>query len=299
MAAIHPSAEVHPSAVVEPGAELGPGVRVGPHALVGAGVALGEGTEVGAGARLLGPTRIGRHNRIFPNACIGFEPQDLKFQGEEVFLEVGDRNQFREFCTVHRGTSKGGGVTRVGDDNLFMAYSHIAHDCQVGSRVVFANNATLAGHVEVHDDASISAFSSVHQFCRVGRHAYVGGYTVVVMDALPFVKLVGQKATCYGVNTIGLRRKGFAPEAVRRLEQAYRILVRSRLNTSQALARLREELGGQPEHPEVDELIAFVESAKRGVHKSPPERGQGGRGAAGTAEAPAAAPAAGPAGEGG
>ncbi|HYH44148.1 MAG TPA: acyl-ACP--UDP-N-acetylglucosamine O-acyltransferase [Thermoanaerobaculia bacterium] len=291
-AQIHPSARVHPSAVIEPGAVLGERVQVGPHALIGTGVTIGDGSEVGAGARVLGPTRIGRDNRIFPNACLGFEPQDLKFQGEEVHLEVGDRNQFREFCTVHRGTSKGGGVTRIGSDNLFMVYTHVAHDCQVGNRVVFANNATLAGHVEVLDDATISAFTSVHQFCRVGRHAYVGAYTVVVMDALPFVKTVGQKATCYGVNTIGLRRKGFEPEAVRRLEQAYRILVRSRLNTTQALARLRAELGGSsehpehPEHPEISELIAFVESAKRGVHKSPPERGQGGRGVAGQAEQP-------------
>lgn len=286
-AQIHPSARVHPTAVIEPGAVLGERVQVGPHAVIGAGVTVGDGTEVGAAAVLLGPATLGRDNRIFPHATLGFEPQDLKFRGEEVHLEVGDRNQFREFCTVHRGTSKGGGVTRIGSDNLFMVYTHVAHDCQVGSRVVFANNATLAGHVEVHDDATISAFTSVHQFCRVGRHAYVGAYTVVVMDALPFVKTVGQKATCYGVNTIGLRRKGFEAEAVRRLEQAYRILVRSRLNTSQALARIRAELGG---NSEVDELVAFVESAKRGVHKSPPERVQGGRGVAGQAEQPEADP---------
>ena len=161
-------------------------------------------------------------------------------------LEIGDRNQFREFCTVHRGTTKGGGVTRVGSDSLFMAYTHIAHDCQVGNRIVFANNATLAGHVEVHDDANISAFSSVHQFCRVGRHAYVGGYTVATLDALPFVKTVGQKAACYGLNSIGLRRKGISEETLRRLEAAYRILVRSRLPTSKALEQIRAELAGDP-----------------------------------------------------
>ncbi len=186
-------------------------------------------------------------------------------------LEIGDNNQFREFCTIHRGTSKGGGVTRIGSDNLFMAYTHVAHDCQVGSRTIFANNATLAGHVEVHDDASISAFTSIHQFCRVGRHAYVGGYSVVVMDALPFVKTVGLKPAFYGLNSIGLKRKGVDPETIRRLDRALRILVRSGLNTSQALARIREELAGDPE---VDYLVAFVESAKRGVHKSMPRGGR-------------------------
>jgi UDP-N-acetylglucosamine acyltransferase len=267
------AAAIHPLAVVDPTARLGDGVRVGPFAVVGAGVEIGDGTEVGAGAQVYGPARIGRENRIYPNAAIGFDPQDLKFQGEEVWLEIGDRNHFREFCTVHRGTAKGGGVTRVGSDGLFMAYTHIGHDCQVGSRIVFANNATLAGHVEVHDDANVSAFTSVHQFCRVGRHAYLGGYTVATMDVLPFVKTVGQKPACYGLNSIGLKRKGFDAERVRRLELAYRILVRSKLNTPQALERLKAELAGDPD---VDYLIAFVESSQRGIHKSVP-RG-GGRG---------------------
>ena len=268
---------LHPQAHIDPSARLGEGVRVGPFAVIGPGVEIGDGTEVGAGAQIQGPTRIGRENRIFPNACIGFEPQDLKFGGEEVFLEIGDRNQFREFCTVHRGTVKGGGVTRVGSGGLFMTYSHIAHDCQVGDRVIFANNATLAGHVEVHDDATISAFSAVHQFCRVGRHAYVGGFSVVTMDALPFVKTVGQKPACYGLNSIGLKRKGFDPESLRRLDEAVRILVRSKLNTKQALERLRAELAGDPH---VDYLIDFVESAQRGVHKSPPRGGGRGGGEA-------------------
>jgi UDP-N-acetylglucosamine acyltransferase len=266
---------IHPLAAVDPGARLGDGVRVGPFAVIGAGVEIGDGTEVGAGAQIQGPTRIGRENRIYPNAAIGFDPQDLKFQGEEVRLEIGDRNQLREFCTVHRGTTKGGGITRVGSDSLFMAYTHIAHDCQVGNRVVFANNATLAGHVEVHDDANISAFTSVHQFCRVGRHAYVGGYTVATLDALPFVKTVGQKAACYGLNSIGLRRKGVGEETIRRLEAAYRILVRSRLPTSKALEQIRAELAGDPQ---VDYLVAFVAGSQRGVHKSPPRGGARGGG---------------------
>ncbi|HEY8022058.1 MAG TPA: acyl-ACP--UDP-N-acetylglucosamine O-acyltransferase [Thermoanaerobaculia bacterium] len=276
------SAQIHPLAVVDPGAVLADGVRVGPFAVIGAEVEIGEGTEVAAGAKIEGPATIGRENRIFSHACIGFEPQDLKFAGERVTVEIGDRNVFREGCTVHRGTAKGGGVTRVGSDNLFMTYTHIAHDCQVGSRTVFANNATLAGHVEVHDDATISAFTSVHQFCRVGRHAYVGAYTVVVMDALPFVKTVGQKAACYGINTIGLTRKGMAPETIRRLDRAYRLLVRSRLSTEQAVARIGEELAGDAE---IDYLLAFIAGSRRGIHKSTPGRSGGRAGAAGAVTA--------------
>ena len=272
------ASRIHPLAAVDPGAVLADGVTVGPFAVIGPEVEIGAGTEVGAGAQIQGPTKIGRENRIFPYATIGFEPQDLKFQGERVSLEIGDRNQFRELCTIHRGTAKGGGVTRIGSDNLFMAYAHVGHDCQVGSRTIFANNATLAGHVEVHDDASISAFSAVHQFCRVGRHAYVGGFSVVVMDALPFAKTVGQKPAFFGINRIGLSRKGVSAETIRKLDRALRLLVRSGLNTAQALEKMREELAGDPE---VDYLIAFVESAKRGIHKNLP---RGGRGAAAAAE---------------
>ena len=265
----------HPSAVVDPTAELDAGVTVGPHAVIGPGVVIGEGTRVGAGAQIYGPTSLGRENRIFPYACIGFDPQDLKYDPEEESrLVVGDRNHFREFCTIHRGTGFGGGVTTLGDDNLFMAYTHVAHDCHVGSRTIFVNNATLAGHVEVGDDAIIGAVSAVHQFCRVGRHAYIGGYSVITMDALPFVKTVGQKPACYGVNVVGLRRKGFSREAIRRLQNAYRTLVTSGLNTEQALARLREEMG---EHEEVAYLVEFVEKARRGVVKTLP-RQRGGRG---------------------
>ena len=264
---------IHPSAQVDPGAVLGEGVRVGPFAVVGDGVEIGEGTVIGAGAQVYGPARIGRENRIHPQACIGFEPQDLKFQGEEVWLEIGDRNQFRELCTIHRGTAKGGGITRIGSDNLFMAYTHVAHDCQVGSRTIFANNATLAGHVEVHDDATISAFTSIHQFCRVGRHAYVGGYSVITMDALPFSKTVGLKPAFYGLNSIGLKRKGFDADSIRRLDQALRLLVRSGLNTAQALEKIKAELASDPA---VDYLVDFIETAKRGIHKSKPRGGRTG-----------------------
>ncbi len=268
------AAEIHPTAVVDPGAELGPGVSVGPHAVIGARVVIGAGSSIGAGAQVQGPTRIGRDNRIFPMAAIGFEPQDVKFGGEDVFLEIGDRNQFREFTTLHRGTGKGGGVTRIGDDNYFLAYSHVAHDCQVGNRTLFVNGATLAGHVTVEDDATIGAFSSVHQFCRVGRHAYIGGYTVLTLDALPFCKTVGQKALCYGLNTIGLKRKGFGDESVARLGKAVRLLLRGKISTADALARLRADFGADEA---VEYLAAFVETSQRGVVKAIPGR-RGGRG---------------------
>jgi len=266
---------VHPSALVDSAAVLAPGVRVGAHAVIGAGVTIGAGTEVGAGAQVMGPnTKIGSENRIFPYACIGFEPQDLKFEGEPTRLEIGDRNHFREFSTVHRGTSFGGGMTSIGSDNLFMAYTHVAHDCHVGDRCVFTNCATLAGHVTVHDDATIGAFSAVHQFTRVGRHAYIGGYTVLTMDGLPYVKTVGQKPACYGLNSIGLRRKGVPPEARRRLGEAMKILLSSGLNTGQALERIRAELGG---HEEIDYLVEFIDGSERGVVKAPPgKRGERG-----------------------
>lgn len=262
--------DVHPTAVVDPGAELGSGVTVGPYAVVGPGVEVGDGTKIGAGAQLRGPaTRIGRDNRIFAHAAVGFEPQDLKFQGEDTRLVMGDRNHVREFATIHRGTAFGGGVTTIGSDNLFMVYTHVAHDCSVGDRCILVNNATLGGHVAVHDDATIGAFSAVHQFTRVGRHAYVGGFTVLTMDALPFVKTVGQKPSCYGVNSIGLKRKGVAPEARRRIGEAMKLLLSAGLNTTQALERMRSELAG---HEEIDYLIGFVETSERGVVKAPPGR---------------------------
>ncbi|HRC85731.1 MAG TPA: acyl-ACP--UDP-N-acetylglucosamine O-acyltransferase [Thermoanaerobaculia bacterium] len=264
----------HPTAVIHPGAELAEDVVVGPHAVIGEGVVIGPGCEIGAGAQIQGPTELGRENRVFAMAAIGFEPQDLKFRGELVRLEVGDRNQFREFSTLHRGTGKGGGVTRVGSDNLFMTGSHVGHDCQVGSRTIFVNNATLAGHVSVEDDATIGAFSSVHQFCRVGRHAYIGGYTVLTQDALPYVKTTGQKPVCYGLNSIGLRRKGVPEESVQRLSKALRVLLRSGLNLGQALEELRRELAADPY---VAHLVSFIEGSERGVVKGLPGR-RGARG---------------------
>jgi UDP-N-acetylglucosamine acyltransferase len=265
------SARVHPLAAVDPGARLGDGVEIGPFAVVGAEVEIGDGTSVGAGAQIHGPTKVGRENRIYPHACLGTDPQDLKFAGERVSLEVGDRNQIREFVTLHRGTGKGGGVTRLGDDNLLMVYSHVAHDCQVGSRNIFANNATLAGHCEVHDDVTIGAFSALQPFGRIGRHAYIGGYSRLLNDALPFVKTSGLRPVVLGTNRIGMQRKGYDLGRVRRIGAAIRILVRSKLNVTQSLARLEAEFPGDED---VLYLIGFVRGARRGVIRTPP-RGAG------------------------
>ncbi|MEO8504307.1 MAG: acyl-ACP--UDP-N-acetylglucosamine O-acyltransferase [Acidobacteriota bacterium] len=268
--------EIHPTAVIDPAADIAAGVRIGPHAVVGPHVEIGEGTEIGSGAVLEGPLRLGRGNRVFAHVCLGFDPQDLKYRGERTTLEIGDRNQFREFCTVHRGTASGGGVTRIGSDGLFMVYTHIAHDAIVGDRVIFANNATLAGHVEVGDEATLGAFAAVHQFCRIGKYAYIGGVSVITQDALPFVKTVGQKPATYGINRIGLERRGFDEERLRNLERAVRILTRERLSTSSALERLRAEFPGDGD---VSHLVEFIAASERGVIKSVPGA-QGSRGGA-------------------
>lgn len=256
-----PPITVDPSARVAAEAQLGPGVRVGAYAVIGPQVRIGPGTIVEAHAVIDGDTTIGRDNHLYPFTSVGLAPQDLKYQGEPTRLEIGDRNVVREFVTLNRGTGGGGGVTRIGSDNLFMAYAHVAHDCQVGSHTIFANGATLAGHVEVADHATIGAFSAVHQFCRVGVYGFLGGYTVATKDVLPYSKTVGNRARIYGVNTLGLTRRGFDPKVIAAIRHAYRVLLQSRLNTSEALARLEAE----PMVPEVRVLVEFIRSAKRGV----------------------------------
>jgi UDP-N-acetylglucosamine acyltransferase len=258
---------LHPLAVIDSGARIGDGVTVGPFAVIGADVEIGDRTEIGAHVQIQGPTRIGSENRIYPSVCLGTDPQDLKFAGETVRLEIGSRNTIREFSTFHRGTGKGGGLTTVGDENLFMVYSHVAHDCHVGSRTIFSNCATLAGHVEVGDDAVIGAFSAVQQYGRVGNHAYIGGYTRLLIDALPFVKTVGLRPAVYGVNRIGLRRKGLDDDRIRVIQKAMRIFLRSGLNTTQALERLETEMPGEAD---IEYLIRFVRSARRGVVRGLP-----------------------------
>jgi UDP-N-acetylglucosamine acyltransferase len=253
--------DCHPTAVVHPGARLAEGVRVGPYAVIGEHVVLGRDTVVEAQAMVDGHTTIGERCRIFPFASIGLEPQDLKFRGEPSTLEIGDENVFREFVTIHRGTAAGAGRTVIGQGNLFMAYVHIAHDCVVGSRVIFANGASLAGHVLVEDHATIGAFSGIHQFCRVGTYAFIGAYTVVPKDVLPFSLTVGNRARLHGVNTVGLLRRGFDRERVRALRQAFRVLHQRKLNVSQALAQLEAD----SPNADVRLLIDFVRSSKRGV----------------------------------
>jgi UDP-N-acetylglucosamine acyltransferase len=263
------AADIHPTAIVHPSARIGAGTVIGPYVTIGERVSIGKDCRIGASCVIDGVTEIGDGNEIFPMTSIGLVPQDLKFGGEPTRVVIGDRNVIREFVTFHRGTGNGGGLTRVGDDNLFMVYSHVAHDCNVGSRTIFANCATLAGHVDVGDDAIIGAFSAVQQFGRVGRHAYLGGYTRILADALPFVKTVGLRPAVFGVNRIGLKRKGLEDATVRVLQRAFRIFLRSGLNTTQALERLETEF---PDEAEVRYLVAYVRSARRGVVKSLPTK---------------------------
>jgi UDP-N-acetylglucosamine acyltransferase len=258
------TATVHPSAIVSPEARLADRVEVGPYAILGAGVELGEGTVVGAHATIDGPTVLGKGNRVFPHAVVGFEPQDLKYRGERTRLTVGDSNVFREFSTVHRGTETGHGETVVGNSNYFMACSHVAHDCVIGSYNVMANSSALAGHVEIGNHVVLGAFTGAHQFIRVGDHAFVGAYAQLRQDVLPFCRTDGSEAKTYGINRIGLQMRGFSEERLKALERAHRLLVRSRLNTTQALARIEEELSGQPD---VDYLIRFIRESKRGFHR--------------------------------
>ncbi len=253
---------IHQTAIVAPEATLGSDCYIGPFCTVGADVSLGDGVRLDSHVVVGGRTSIGRGTHVFPFASIGLAPQDLKYGGEETATEIGDENQIREFVTIHRGTAGGGGTTRLGDRNLLMAQAHVAHDCQIGNDVIMANAATLAGHVEIEDRANVGAYSGVHQFCRVGREAFVGGYSVVVKDAPPFAIIQGNHAKCYGLNRVGMRRRGYAKEVIENLNHAYRLLLSSKLNTTQALERIREEISGCEE---VDLLVEFIESSKRGV----------------------------------
>jgi UDP-N-acetylglucosamine acyltransferase len=256
---------IHPSSVVAASANLASGVRVGPFAVVGEEVELGKDCEVYAHAVVSGPSRFGAANVFHPFCIIGGDPQDYTFAGERTELIVGDKNIFREYVTVSRGTKKGGGVTRVGNENFFLAYSHIGHDCQIGSNNLFVNAATLAGHVTVEDFATIGALSPVHQFCRVGRYAYVGASTVITQDVTPFSRIVTARATkSFGANSIGLERHGFTEERVKTLQRAFRTLLRSNLNTTQALEVLRRDFA---DSDDVRELVNFIAAAERGIVK--------------------------------
>ncbi|MCC7123346.1 MAG: acyl-ACP--UDP-N-acetylglucosamine O-acyltransferase [Acidobacteria bacterium] len=255
--------DIDQTARVHPSARVGAGTIVGPHAVVGPKVTIGEHCRIGASCVIDGNTTIGNETEIFPFASIGLPPQDLKYRGEDTRLVIGARNIFREFVTINRGTAGGGGQTEIGDDNLFMAYAHVAHDCHIGHHTIFGNAATLGGHVTVEDYATISAYSGVHQFCRVGRHAFIGGYSVVTKDALPFAKSVGNRARVYGVNKIGLIRRGFTEARVGQLKRAYRYLLQSKLNTTQALQQIEQDPTLACD--EVGYLVEFIRTATRGV----------------------------------
>ena len=256
--AIDPAAHVHPKAVI------GAGTVIGPNAVIGPDVVLGKRCRVGASAVVDGHTTIGDESEIYSFASIGLPPQDLKYRGEATRLEVGTRNIFRECVTIHRGTAGGGGRTTIGDRNLFMGYVHVAHDCHVGSDTIFGPHATLGGHVSIEDFVNISAGSAVHQFCRVGAHAFIGGYSVVTKDALPYARTVGSRpARVYGANSIGLMRRGFSKETVTKLKRAFRYLLQSKLNTTQALAQIESD--PSLACPEVSHLVKFIQTAPRGV----------------------------------
>ena len=256
--------EIDPAAIVHPRAHVGAGTTIGPHAAIGPNVKIGANCRIGASTVIDGWTEIGDDTEIYPFASIGQVPQDLKFRGEKTKLSIGRRNIFREFVTIHRGTRGGGGETTIGDRNVFMAYVHVAHDCHVGNDTIFGNMATLGGHVAVEDFANVSAGSGIHQFCRVGRHAFIGGYSVVTKDALPYARTVGSRpARIFGVNTIGLMRRGVASDVVTKLKRTFRYLLQSKLNTTTALVHIEKDRSLAC--AEVNYLLEFIRSSQRGV----------------------------------
>jgi UDP-N-acetylglucosamine acyltransferase len=254
---------LHPTAVVDPNAKIPASCSIGPYCVIGPGVELGEHCELISHVSIHGPSRIGSHNRFFPFCAIGGEPQDVSFHGEETRLEIGDHNVIRECVTLNRGTAKGGGVTRVGSHTLIMAYAHVGHDSIIGDRAMLVNAATLAGHVTVEEWAVVGALCAVHQFVRIGAHSYVGGGTIITQDVLPFAKVSAPRETrSYGLNAIGLERRGFSKERIQKIHHAFRVLLSSKLNTSQALEKLKAE-GDQGE--DVTMLMRFIETSERGV----------------------------------
>ena len=256
---------VHATAIVDSQAKIPSSCKIGPYCVIGPNVELGESCHLISHVTIEGPTRIGADNEFFPFSSIGMAPQDLTYKGEQTRLEVGDHNKVREFVTINRGTVKGGGLTKVGDSNLIMAYVHIAHDCQIGSHIIMANAATLGGHVTVGDWANVGALCPVHHFVRIGEYSIIGGGTTVTRDVMPFSKTAAERGThAYGLNALGLERRGFTKERIKKLHHAYRVLLASKLNTSQAIEKLKAE---SDRGEDVDRLIAFIESSERGVVK--------------------------------
>jgi UDP-N-acetylglucosamine acyltransferase len=253
---------IDPRAVIAAGAELDEGVSVGPFAVIGEDVRIGAGTWIGPHAVIRGPTVIGRDNKIFQFASVGEDPQDKKYGGEPTRLEIGDRNVIRECATVHRGTAQDAGVTRIGNDNLLMAYTHVAHDCLLADHVILANAASLGGHIAVGDWAILGGFAIVHQFCRIGAHSFCGMGSVISMDVPPFVTVSGHPAAVHGINSEGLQRRGFGMELIARIKQAYKVLYKSGLRLEQATAALQEMA---VDTPQLDDLVDFLRSSRRGI----------------------------------
>lgn len=248
------------TAIIDPSAKIADNVSIGPYSVIGPDVEIGEGTWIGPHVVIQGPTKIGRDNKIFQFSSIGADPQDLKFHGEQTFLEIGDRNTIREFCTLHRGTVQDKSLTKVGNDNLFMAYVHIAHDCIVGNHTIFANNASLAGHVKIDDYVTLGGFSGVFQFCHVGAHSFVSTNSVVIKDVPPYVKVSGYYAKPFGLNTVGLQRRGFSDEIILQLRRAYKIIYRNGLTVANAIEELQKIAT-----PEVTQLIQFISASNAGI----------------------------------
>lgn len=248
------------TAIIDPSAKIAKHVSIGPYSVIGADVEIGEHTWIGPHVVIQGPARIGRENKIFQFSSVGEMPQDLKFKGERTFLELGDRNIIREFCTINRGTAQDKSVTSIGNDNLFMAYVHIAHDCQIGNHAIFSNNASLAGHAVIEDYVTLGGFSGVFQRCRVGAHSFIATNSVVIKDVPPFVKVSGYYAKPYGLNTVGLQRRGFAEEALSELRRAYKIIYRNGLTVAKAIEELRTI-----EMPEIHQLVQFIEASSTGI----------------------------------
>jgi UDP-N-acetylglucosamine acyltransferase len=256
---------IHPTAIVDPAAKIHSSANVGPYCTVGAGVELGEGSELISHVVVAGLTKIGVRNRFFPFSSIGEAPQDLSYRDEPTRLEIGDDNTIREFVTINRGTEKGGGVTRIGSHTLIMAYAHVAHDCSIGDHVILANASTLGGHVTIEEWAVFGALCGAHQFVRIGAHAYIGGGTIITRDVLPFSKTVAARdARAYGLNATGLERRGFSKQRIGKIHHAYKVLLASKLNTTQALEKLKSEPDGGED---VEMLIRFIEASERGVIK--------------------------------
>ena len=256
---------VHPSAVVDPSARIAESAEIGPYCIIGPDVEIGARTRFLGHIFAEGPLTIGEDNTFYPYTTVGVAPQDLKYQGERSETRIGHRNRIREFITIHRGTEGGGMITSIGNDNLLMAYVHVAHDVRIGDHTVLSNAATCGGHVVIGDWAVVGASTGLHQFCRVGRHAIIGGYSVITRDVLPFSTTAAERdAKVFGANVTGLKRRGFDPAAVDALNKAFRLLTRSGLNTTQAVERIGAEIEGVPE---VDELLAFIASSQRGVVK--------------------------------